>query len=278
MTIYEQMQTAVGYIEENLFKKITYNEVADHVCMSTRSFYNYFWCITGYTYKEYVVKRRLTEAVKILSASEKNILDVALDIGYASHEAFTRAFKNEFGISPLKFRKQCQVLNGLKQINLVKEIYMGIIMKELEKMKVACFEAFQPEPEKNASSKMKAWLKKNHLEDKPHRIFGHNIDLQGKLSFDPENAGYKFMVTIEDDNNIDPDTELEAIEAGRFIVTGIEGNIESDGKWIMEGWGRLNKMIQEGNYKVKKPMRWFEEELEPSKPGNLRLDLYLEVE
>ena len=246
--------------------------------MTTRSFYNYFWCITGYTYKEYVVKRRLTEAVKILSASEKNILDVALDIGYASHEAFTRAFKNEFGISPLKFRKQCQVLNGLKQINLVKEIYMGIIMKELEKMKVACFEAFQPEPEKNASSKMKAWLKKNHLEDKPHRIFGHNIDLQGKLSFDPENAGYKFMVTIEDDNNIDPDTELEAIEAGRFIVTGIEGNIESDGKWIMEGWGRLNKMIQEGNYKVKKPMRWFEEELEPSKPGNLRLDLYLEVE
>ena len=46
----------------------------------------------------------------------------------------------------------------------------------------------------------------------------------------------------------------------------------------MEGWGRLNKMIKQSNYIIKKSIRWFEEELEPLIPGNLRLDLYLEIE
>ncbi len=67
---------------------------------------------------------------------------------------------------------------------------------------------------------------------------------------------------------------------GRFAVTGIEGNFQDDpeGKWIGAGWARMNTMIAQKNLKVKAGARWFEEELEPQTPGNLRLDLYLEVE
>jgi AraC family transcriptional regulator len=100
MTIYEQIQKALDYIEENLFTKLTFEKVAQSVFMSARSFYNYFWTLTGYSYKEYVIKRRLAKATKLLLSSEKKVLTIALDIGYESHEAFTRAFKNEFGLSP----------------------------------------------------------------------------------------------------------------------------------------------------------------------------------
>ncbi len=86
------------------------------------------------------------------------------------------------------------------------------------------------------------------------------------------------LVAIDDNYSKKTDVKTDVIGAGKFIVTGIEGNIGSDGKWIMEGWGRLNKMIKENNYKVKSSPRWFEEQLEPSKPGNLRLDLYLEID
>lgn len=118
------------------------------------------------------------------------------------------------------------------------------------------------------------------MDNKQYRVFGHNIDLDGNLSNDPNNVGYKLMVTLDDSyDNIDSETKIDFIESGRFVVTGIEGNIsDGDGKWIMEGWGELNMMIKQGNYIIKKPMRWFEEELEPSKLGNLRLDLYLEIE
>lgn len=144
-------------------------------------------------------------------------------------------------------------------------------------MKVVSFEGFAPEPENKAKEKMKNWIKTTHF-DKPYRIFGHNIDLEGKLSNNPQNAGYKFMITVDNDYEADTTAKTGVIEGGKFIVTGVEGNIETDGRWITEGWNRLNKMIANGNYKVKKTPRWFEEELVPSKQGNLRLDLYLEIE
>ena len=281
MTIYEQIQKSVDYIEENLFTKLTSEQVAQSVYMSLRSFYNYFWAITGYSYKEYVIKRRLTEAMKILLSSEEKVLTIALEIGYESHEAFSRAFKNEFGISPFRFRKRRQSMGGLEKINLIKEMYMGVIIKKLPRMRVASFKGFAPDPEIKADKKMRNWLKEKQIEDKANRVFGHNIDKQGNLSYDPVNIGYKVMVTIDDDMIIEKEeVDVETIEPGEFVVTGIEGNFESDpqGKWIMEGWQRLNEMIKQKGYKVKSPARWFEEVLEPSKPGNLRLDLYLEIE
>jgi AraC family transcriptional regulator len=282
MTIYEQIQKSVDYIEENLFTRLSSDQVAQSAYMSSRSFYNYFWSVTGYSYKEYVIKRRLTEAMNILLTSEEKILNIALNIGYESHEAFTRAFKNEFGVSPFHFRESQLSLKGLEKINLIKEMYMGVITKKLPEMKVLCFEGFAPDPETKAFEKMSKWLKEKRMEDTPHRIFGHNIDMQGNLSYDPDNAGYKLLVTI-DDSDVDlekGEVKTETIKSGKFIVTGIEGNLESDpeGNWIKKGWQKLNKMIKQKGYAVKNPARWFEEVLEPSKPGNLRLDLYVEIE
>lgn len=252
MTIYEQIQKALDYIESNLFTKLTFDRMANEAIMSTRSFYNYFWSITGYTYKEYVIKRRLSEAMKNLISSEEQVIDIALDTGYESPEAFTRAFKNEFGVSPTHFRKSRRNLKGLEKINIIKEMYMGVIIKELPEMKVACFEGFAPDPEIKASDKMQKWMKKQRIEKKPHRIFGHNIDLKGNLSHDPDNVGYKVMVTIDKENILESDeVKIELINSGRFVVTGIEGNFESDasGKWITKGWEKLHKMIKKKDIK-----------------------------
>ena len=281
MTIYEQIQKSVDYIEANLFDKLTFEQAARSAFMSGRNFYHYFWAVTGYSYKKYVIKRRLTEAMKILSGSREKILDIALHVGYESHEAFTRAFKSEFGISPSLFRKNLQVEKGLEKIILIKEMYMGVVIKQLPDMKAICFEGFAPDPEKEAREKMDAWFNKRNLKNTPHRIFGHNIDLDGNSAHNPENIGYKFIVAIDDDPDLSGDSvKTEIIKAGKFVVTGIEGSTEPTpgDNWITKGWEKLQKMIRHKDYKLKSPVRWFEEELEPSKPGNLRLDLYLEIE
>jgi DNA gyrase inhibitor GyrI len=155
---------------------------------------------------------------------------------------------------------------------------MAIMIKEIPKMKVVCFEGFEPEPEKKASDPMMQWLKKNRLDARSQRIFGHNIDSDGKLSLEPHNAGYKFMVVVDDDFRPDPDCTIEHIEPGRFIVMGIEGNIEVDGTWIMEGWSALNAIVRDGAYTMKVPPRWYEVEVAPIQQGNVRLELFLEIE
>ena len=280
MTIYEQIQKSIEHIEDNLFSKLTSGKVAKAAFMSVRSFYNYFWSVSGYSYKEYVIKRRLTEAMKALAGSKKSVLDVALDTGYESHEAFSRAFKKEFQLSPFAFRKELPKLKGLEKIKLIKEIYMGVIVKELPEMRAACFEAFAPDSEIKAHDKLAKWVKKNLGEKIPYRNFGHNIDREGKLSHDPNNEGYKVYATIDEEFVVKDKAKVETIEAGKFVVTGIEGNFADDprGNWITQGWQNMVKMIEKKGNRVKPPGKWYEEKLEPSKPENLRLDLYLEIE
>jgi AraC-like DNA-binding protein/DNA gyrase inhibitor GyrI len=281
MTIYEQIQNALDHIESNLFNQITIEEVAYEANMSVRSFHNYFSALTRHTFKEYVVKRRLTKALLLLQETEDKIIEIAYDSGYESHEAFSRAFKNEFGISPIHFRKSRLNLKGLEKIKLVKEMYMGIIVKELPEMRVVSYIGFSPDPETKAHDRIWKWAKKQGLDKKPHRNFGHDTDAKGKGfgTIDHNNYGYKVMQTISDDiTRVDNDLNIETIKAGRFAVIGVEGDvIHNGGKFITEGWQKLGEMAKKKGYEVKGNPRCFEEKLEASVPDYLRLDLYMEI-
>jgi hypothetical protein len=147
-------------------------------------------------------------------------------------------------------------------------------------MHALCFDGFAPEPESKAHEGMDAWLKRSGY-GKPYRIFGHNIDRDGNLSHDPHNIGYRFLITVDLGRLAAGDkAKAKTVAPGRYVVNGIEGDINAgDPTWIGEGWMRMNEMIEKKGYKKHPcPARWFEEELEPSKPGNLRLDLYVEIE
>jgi AraC-like DNA-binding protein len=278
MTVYEQVQKALDFIEANLCKSVRVKQVAEQAHMSIRSFYNYFWAISGFTYKEYVIKRRLTESLSSVGNGTEKIIDIALRTGYESHEAFSRAFKKEFGLTPIRCRECRPALRGLGKIKLIKEMHMGVIVKELPEMSVLCFDGFAPEPENKAHASMESWLKQSGY-TKPYRIFGHNIDREGNLAHDPNNIGYRLLVTVETERlSAEDKRKVHTIASGRYVVTGVEGDISSgDPKWIGEGWGRMKEMMSKKGYRAHHCPRWLEEQLEPSKPGNLRLDLYLEV-
>lgn len=62
--------------------------------------------ISGMTFRNYLRRRKLAFALKELRDSERNILDIALNYGFSSHEAFTRAFKALYGITPSEYRKK----------------------------------------------------------------------------------------------------------------------------------------------------------------------------
>jgi AraC family transcriptional regulator len=74
-----------------------------------------FGAATGHSIMRYVRGRRLTEAAKVLSNGAQDILSVALEAGYGSHEAFTRAFRDAFGVTPETIRAQ----GHLEKIELV---------------------------------------------------------------------------------------------------------------------------------------------------------------
>ena len=67
--------------------------------------------IAGLSLRDYLRRRKLAFALKELRDSERSILAIALDYGFSTHEAFTRAFKSTYGVTPGEYRaKPCPVV------------------------------------------------------------------------------------------------------------------------------------------------------------------------
>jgi AraC family transcriptional regulator len=97
---------AISYIESHLKDDFTLNEVADAACYSLYHFHRIFSATVGDSARDYIRKRRLTEAGRELVETSRSILAVAMDYGYESQEAFSRAFRNSYDLTPGYFRKQ----------------------------------------------------------------------------------------------------------------------------------------------------------------------------
>lgn len=72
--------------------------------MSPWHFQRLFKALAGDTLGGYIRGRRLTEAARLLTNTELDIIDIAFSVGFGSHEAFTRSFKAYFGQGPQDFR------------------------------------------------------------------------------------------------------------------------------------------------------------------------------
>lgn len=98
------VQKALWYVESHSRDGLSLEAVARASCVSpyhlTRSFAEVF----GISLMRYTRQRRLSEAAKQLAAGAPDILSIAFDYGYGSHEAFSRAFKKEFGVTPERVR------------------------------------------------------------------------------------------------------------------------------------------------------------------------------
>lgn len=96
---------ALWYIESHLSAELSLCEIADVAGASPFYLTRAFGIATGHSIMRYARARRLSEAARWLAAGAPDILVVALDAGYGSHEAFTRAFREHFGQTPEAVRE-----------------------------------------------------------------------------------------------------------------------------------------------------------------------------
>jgi AraC family transcriptional regulator len=93
-------QKALWYIESHLAEALSLDEIADIAGVSRFHLVRAFSAATGLPVMRYVRARRFSEAARALAKGAPDILDLALEADYGSHEAFTRAFHDHFGVTP----------------------------------------------------------------------------------------------------------------------------------------------------------------------------------
>jgi AraC family transcriptional regulator len=94
------MEAALAALERGLEGEVDYRRVAAEANCSTFHFLRMFEVVTGVTAAEYVRRRRLSLAAVELAGGGATVTDLALRFGYETPDAFGRAFKREFGVTP----------------------------------------------------------------------------------------------------------------------------------------------------------------------------------
>lgn len=111
----------IWFIETRSGHPIGLDELAAHAGVSRSYLSRIFPLATGHSLFGYLRARRLSAAARALADGATDILSVALDAGYGSHEAFTRAFRDQFGLTPEDLRRR----GTLSDITLVEALPMS---------------------------------------------------------------------------------------------------------------------------------------------------------
>lgn len=116
MDYLRHVRRGIDYIEARLDSEIDLADVARHAGISQWHFQRIFKALTNETLKTYVRSRRFANALDKLAHTDKRIIEIALASGFESQEAFTRAFKKAFGVTPASYRKSHQRIPFLRKV------------------------------------------------------------------------------------------------------------------------------------------------------------------
>ncbi|WP_352417020.1 AraC family transcriptional regulator [Clostridium tertium] len=105
MCYINSIKKALNYIENNLLEDIDLSAIAKEAGYSLYHFHRIFKGIVGDSMKDYVRKRRFTEAAKELVYTNKSIVEIGIKYGYESREGFSRAFEKVYGRNPSEVRR-----------------------------------------------------------------------------------------------------------------------------------------------------------------------------
>lgn len=103
-----EVYSALQFIKTHTNQPIGVDDVLKHVNKSRSMFMEQFKKETGETIARYIIKAKLQESKQLLAYSNKSIADISNFFYFSSQSHFQKAFKNEYGITPLAYRKKKQ--------------------------------------------------------------------------------------------------------------------------------------------------------------------------
>lgn len=192
------------YIDQNINQDLTLDALSDVAAFSKYHFHRVFLVYTGMSVTRYIQLARLKRAsYRLAFEKEKRVIDIALEAGFESPEAFARAFKRTFDQSPSEFRGEPNWPEWHLRFQFQPKPYGAIPMNvnviQFETTKVALLEHLgAPEKVLETAGKFIAWRKATGLSPvKTSKTFG--IPYSDPKTTEPEEFRWDVCGTIDTD-------------------------------------------------------------------------------
>jgi len=233
----EQIDAACRLLEARLAEDVPLEEVAAAAYLSRFHFHRLFRGLTGETVGAYVRRLRLERAAHRLSQTDDDILVIAFDVGYGSHEAFSRAFQRQFGTNPSVFRKE-KIAMTTTSTTITNEP-IDIRIETRPACTVAAVRHVGPYHEVgDAWGTLMKWGWTKMIFGKPE-MFGLSHDDPDITP--PERLRYDACIVVKPGTKVKGEIQLMELPAGTFAVTTHHGAYEG----LAETYARLFGYIAE---------------------------------
>jgi AraC family transcriptional regulator len=231
---YEQrIQQVLLYIESHLDENLTTEELSQVACLSPFHFHRIFTTFVGLSLGKYIQYLKLRRAgYQLAWGNEISVVQIALEAGFNSHEAFSRAFKKLCGLTPSQFRKQPNWDSLQIQFPTFRSSpAIAVTIKNIAETPLAAVQHQGPLPDLYYSfDKLINWARENQYQIKGGNLFGICYD-------DPESvppADFRFDLCIKVTNQKADYQSLvaEKIPAGRYAIFRHFGSHQNIGQSI----------------------------------------------
>jgi AraC family transcriptional regulator len=272
----ERIQQVLAHIQHNLDGPLPLDELAGVAHFSPFHFHRVFRGMVGEAVGEHVRRLRLERAARRLQRSERAIIEVALEAGYETHESFTRAFADAFGMPPSEFRRNHEASLLARLPAGAPSRASGFRVRRLDAMRVAFIRHVGPYNEVGkAWSKLFPWAGMQGLLGPGTRVLGISYDDPDITP--PEKLRYDAALTLSRPSAPSGEIGVVEVPGGEYATALHTGpyNCLSDsyaelaGKWLA-GAGRELRSAAAIEFYLDSP--------QTARPEELRTEICLPLE
>jgi AraC family transcriptional regulator len=119
------IEKSLNYIETHIKERIMLEDIAEGVGISKYYLHRIFKSLTGETIIDYTKARKLAASVYELLNTKLRIIDIAIEYGFEYEQSFIRAFRKEYGKTPLRVRTDNEAVQVREKIDINKIMVAG---------------------------------------------------------------------------------------------------------------------------------------------------------
>ena len=200
------LRLGTDYIERHLFLDISLEECAKAAGYSLYHYCRVFNAAMGITLKEYIRKRRVSEAARMINETSLSLKEIAYRCGFNSQENFIRVFKSAFGITPNDYKKTRYSLLLLEHNSLPGKVLHEPDYSLFEEPKIMTLRSFIVAGKRNLTT----FENEQHFDDVPvfwNQFYARRLYEQLGYSHGQTRADYgvsifeEFNIDLFDDKN-----------------------------------------------------------------------------